>query len=115
MSTPLFLRWGFFFHNSFITSIRIRHTVLIGIRMTQSATVIYFGEQPYGYMVSRENDNYTFHPHLSDERVLPVLKIERNGSGWTAAGVDRDVEEQLIQLARIQDLLFSHSTASAAS
>jgi len=83
--------------------------------MTQSATVIYFGEQPYGYRVSRENDNYTFHPHLSDERVLPVLKVERSANGWTAAGVDSDVEEQLIHLARIQDLLFPRSTAGAAS
>ena len=82
------------------------------------ATVIYFGEDPVGYELVKENGAYKLIPasnHLGDF-APPVIRLLPATEGWSVSGTtDPDVQTQARKLVELQSLVDLPGTLSAAS
>jgi hypothetical protein len=85
--------------------------------MSQLSTILYFGESPVGYDVSRENAIYRFQPAVGTmEATAPVLFASMAEAGLEVKGtMDEEVIGQVRKLLRFHPLITRSSRLSAAS
>lgn len=65
------------------------------------STILYFGEEPAGYDVYREEGTYVFMPtpNAKDSRVLPSIQARQSAGTWEVSGVEgKDLVSQVIRL-----------------
>ena len=80
------------------------------------ATLIYYGENPAGYDVYREEGMFRFEPAIGSEGspAAPPIRAVYERSGWIVEGVDDiDVIQQVNRIIEVNDLLRTHPLGAA--
>ena len=86
--------------------------------MTICSTILYFGENPVGYELVKEDNGFGLHPtpDTKSNLVPPVISIVQSGDEWIVEGThDADITEQVKKLINTQGIVDLPSRMSAAS
>ena len=79
------------------------------------ATIIYFGDQPAGYDVYREENSFHLKPAV-DSRLNwnpPVIRANFSGEVWYINGTEEsEITEQVKKIIEMNDLVSSLNVAS---
>ncbi|GAC1416994.1 MAG: hypothetical protein NVS1B13_21450 [Flavisolibacter sp.] len=86
--------------------------------MVLISTVIYFGDDPAGYYLSKEKEEFIFtpceHKHCSIHKPIITAKLENDQ--WVIKETnDLEVKDQVVKLLNLNALVNFHSALSVAS
>ena len=81
------------------------------------STIIYFGDEPAGYDVFRENSSFYLKPAVDTHCPLnaPVIEASLVNGNWIISEVAIDVKDQVIKIIEVNSLFDLPQVLSVAS